>query len=252
METSGKKNGAIIYPSSFPQKNISKSRLNEMEVNGISIVFIEEHSSTKNENRINTFNFTKPVTDRIEVFKQVFCDPKIEIIFFGRGGYGASDLLPFIPWDKFKNIKKKTIIGFSDTTSILINTYHHLNWKTLHAPMPNTSLWGKESNQDIQQLLSFIPKQSTFEYNYHQYYTQIQKRKVSCGVAVYLFSVLYLEHLTYLRVRRILFYLLKIPMKARSHFKVLTQILQSNLIDNISECSLETSETWRRYRQPRA
>ena len=106
METSGKKNGAIIYPSSFPQKNISKSRLNEMEVNGISIVFIEEHSSTKNENRINTFNFTKPVTDRIEVFKQVFCDPKIEIIFFGRGGYGASDYYLLYHGINLKILKK--------------------------------------------------------------------------------------------------------------------------------------------------
>ena len=102
--------------------------------------------------------------------------------------------------------------------------------------MPNTSLWGKESNQDIQQLLSFIlEKQSTFEIQLSPVLHSNTKAQgiMWGGCLSILCSLLGTPYLPQSKENIILF----VEDTNESPARILrswTQILQSNLIDNIS------------------
>jgi muramoyltetrapeptide carboxypeptidase len=65
----------------------------------------------------------------------------LDVIWFGRGGYGATHLLPLLnQWKKSlrgKRLRKKTLIGFSDLTAILEWYRVNFGWETIHGPMPS-------------------------------------------------------------------------------------------------------------------
>lgn len=63
----------------------------------------------------------------------------LDILWSARGGYGATHLLPYLERAKakLKKCKKKTYIGYSDTTALMEWFRVNLGWKTIHAPMPS-------------------------------------------------------------------------------------------------------------------
>ncbi len=81
----------------------------------------------------------------------------VDYILAARGGYGVSDLLPFLDWHSLKKVRPKTIIGFSDITALQNAVYLQLGWQGLHAPMPGSTLWGHHK-EDIDMLLGFLGK----------------------------------------------------------------------------------------------
>lgn len=65
------------------------------------------------------------------------------VVMCARGGYGASDLLPLLPWDRLRKAaaRPKILVGFSDTSALHSALWHKLGWRGIHGPMPATSLW---------------------------------------------------------------------------------------------------------------
>lgn len=74
--------------------------------------------------------------ERADALLKYAADPTIDILWCGRGGYGATNLLPLLKKGSVrKKFKKKIIIGYSDATALLEFARVNWKWKTLHAPM---------------------------------------------------------------------------------------------------------------------
>lgn len=87
-------------------------------------------------------------------------DEKNDILMFARGGYGASDVLPLIPWDLLRRSRRKILVGFSDISAFLLAFHQKLGWPVLHAPMLASSLWGQNDRRDIDTLASILKGES--------------------------------------------------------------------------------------------
>lgn len=69
-----------------------------------------------------------------------------DFVLCARGGYGASDLLPLLPWPELGRVRPKLVVGFSDISAIHSALYSRLGWFGLHGPMPATVLWEEGEN----------------------------------------------------------------------------------------------------------
>lgn len=83
--------------------------------------------------------------ERCLALTQALVEPESQIILCARGGYGASDLLPLLPWDKLASLTPKLVVGFSDISALHSAFYTRLGWPGLHGPMPATALWGTDT-----------------------------------------------------------------------------------------------------------
>ena len=72
--------------------------------------------------------------DRAADLNALFADPEVDAIFCGRGGYGASRLLPLLDYDLIR-ANPKILIGYSDITSLLLAIYSQSGLVTFHGPM---------------------------------------------------------------------------------------------------------------------
>lgn len=77
---------------------------------------------------------------RAAVFMEFANRDDLDAIWFARGGYGATHLLPLLKKASAKKKpKKKTLLGFSDATALLEFTRVNWGWNTIHAPMPSSA-----------------------------------------------------------------------------------------------------------------
>ncbi|MBU6152840.1 MAG: LD-carboxypeptidase [Bdellovibrionales bacterium] len=100
--------------------------------------------------------------------------PDLDVIWCGRGGYGATHLLPFLNhWKrslKGRRLKKKTMIGFSDITALLEWYRVNFKWETIHAPMPSLRTFSVLKRSEWDNLMNLLkaslkkekPKQEPF------------------------------------------------------------------------------------------
>ncbi len=71
---------------------------------------------------------------RLDDIHNCFLDKTIDTIICARGGYGAIRLLDDIDYNLIKE-NKKTFVGFSDITALLIAFYKNSNLKSFHGKM---------------------------------------------------------------------------------------------------------------------
>lgn len=71
---------------------------------------------------------------RLNDIHEAFSDNSIDTVICARGGYGAIRLLDKIDYKLIEN-NKKTFVGFSDITALLILFYKNSNLKNFHAKM---------------------------------------------------------------------------------------------------------------------
>jgi len=98
---------------------------------------VEVHPLTLNE----YYLYPASDADRAQALIEFSERPDLDVIWCGRGGYGATHLLPYLNrWKrslKGRRLKKKTLLGFSDITALLEWYRVNFKWETLHAPMPS-------------------------------------------------------------------------------------------------------------------
>lgn len=76
---------------------------------------------------------------RAAAFLEYAMSKEIDALWFARGGYGATHLLPLLKKATAKKKpKKKILLGYSDATALLEFTRIHWGWNTIHAPMPSS------------------------------------------------------------------------------------------------------------------
>ncbi len=99
----------------------------------------------------NYFNFSDTLINRLTELQAFLDNPEIKCIIAARGGYGVSDLIDKLNFDKF--IKHpKWIIGFSDVTAVH-GKIQSLGYQSIHGVMPKTMLLDTRSDETLKNIL---------------------------------------------------------------------------------------------------
>lgn len=141
----------IIRPSSREIKDLLASRIPELESRGFEVLYDELPSDADWTYSAGTAEL------RAKALVESLREPWSNFVLCARGGYGASDLLPLLPWHELAQLQPKLVIGFSDVSAIHAALYSQLGWLGLHGPMPATALWGDvngSSSDDIDALVN--------------------------------------------------------------------------------------------------
>lgn len=132
----------IVRASSREQQNLLPARLPELEAAGFRAVY-EDISPDPTW----TYSAGSPEV-RTAALAKALLEDESDVVMCARGGYGASDLLPLLPWSRLaEKARPKLVVGFSDVSALHAALYSQLGWQGLHAPMPATVLWGKDGER---------------------------------------------------------------------------------------------------------
>jgi muramoyltetrapeptide carboxypeptidase len=131
-----KKTLRIVFPSGTDPYDLLSARIQLWEEQGFRVLW-EPHGLDPD------FDFLAgSPKERALALWQGLTETKSGLLLAGRGGYGASDLLPLIPWGDLKAYPPKWVVGFSDFSAILSALYAKGGWKTgIHGPMAASNLW---------------------------------------------------------------------------------------------------------------
>lgn len=100
-------------------------------------------------------------------------DPSIDVIWFARGGYGASELLESIINLEIPN--KKLIIGFSDISAIHSALYKNVNIESIHGAMPGSKLFMRDVNDGTKDLIDLVfNSKETFSIKVNKYHRKVE------------------------------------------------------------------------------
>lgn len=73
--------------------------------------------------------------DRAADFASFYADPAIDVIWCARGGSSACRLWPLLDWESLAALPPKIVIGYSDTTSLLIPLNQRVGTVAIHGPL---------------------------------------------------------------------------------------------------------------------
>jgi len=68
-------------------------------------------------------------------FCSAYADPAVDVLWCARGGSSAIRLLPLLDWEALAALPPKMVIGYSDTTSLLIPLTRLVGTVALHGPL---------------------------------------------------------------------------------------------------------------------
>lgn len=140
----------IVSPSSRGPDHLLPQRIQELEHRGFRVLYDDLAADAR-------WPFTvASVRERAEALTQAMEEKDSQILLCARGGYGASDLLPHLPWKRLEKAKEKWLIGFSDVSALHAAVHTRLGWPCVHGPMPKTELWARGGGADVAQLLSLL------------------------------------------------------------------------------------------------
>lgn len=169
----------VIFPSSSCDRSLLQNSIKLIEKLAPPIIYRipKPHSSLP--------FLSSSIQNRVSELNTALLDDNNTVIWCARGGYGASDLLPFIPWEKLKKKRPKLLIGFSDVSAIQSALFTKLGWPSLHAPMPGSLLWGKNGKKDLNNVLNIINKS---KFSVKISVRPFHKKGPRCGPEVWLFG----------------------------------------------------------------
>ena len=78
------------------------------------------------------------IRDRVNDLHALFADAQVKAILCARGGYGATEILPYIDYDLVRR-NPKIFVGYSETTVLHAAMSQRSGLMTFHGPMPVAS-----------------------------------------------------------------------------------------------------------------
>ena len=93
--------------------------------------------------------------ERSAAFLEVANDPKVDAVWFARGGYGACRLDPALFAKLNDHARAKTYLGYSDNGTLLARLYKEGIGRPVHGPIP-TDLTREGGEDAIARALSFL------------------------------------------------------------------------------------------------
>lgn len=118
--------------------------------------FLEELGFKVNLLKADNYRFFAGTeSERLEILKQAIYSDS-DIIWALYGGYGTAHLLKNLPQSKPE--KQKTVIGFSDITSLNLFTYQNWNWRPIHGPFASQLSNFDYRKKDFETLFDILQK----------------------------------------------------------------------------------------------
>lgn len=87
--------------------------------------------------------------DRAADFQAAWCDPEVRAVFVGRGGSGAARIVDRLDWARMRGAGSKTLVGFSDVTTLHQAVATTLGLVTLFGPMPATVAFAGDEPDEV-------------------------------------------------------------------------------------------------------
>lgn len=149
-------------PPTFEDNKLIKLFLNKYS---LRFNYFNEDCVSLIEHNDNFFS-SIDVNKRFDNLISSATNPKSKILWCTKGGYGSADLLPLLANYPKHKIPKKTLIGFSDITSIATFMQKSWGWDIICAPMLNQIVKEKVSETSTQKILDLIlSKNQILEYD---------------------------------------------------------------------------------------
>src|SRR5262249_43475388 len=102
-------------------------------ITGLAELKRQSFQIVANQNSKADSYFARPAMDRMNGFLSIIHSDQIDKLVALRGGYGSNYLLEF---ELEKNLDRlKSVIGFSDLTTLQIYLWQKCNWVTFYEPM---------------------------------------------------------------------------------------------------------------------
>lgn len=125
---------------------------------------------------------------RIDDFQEMIEDPKIDVIWCARGGYGTVQLIDNVDFSPLFS-RFKPIVGYSDIT-VLHSHLHCLGLPSVHATMPiNFGSNTKEAINSLERVFDCLPNTYQWQMPYSYANQQIEGVLVGGNLSV-LYSIL--------------------------------------------------------------
>ncbi len=140
----------IIKASSPDREGFLASRINELESAGFKVLFDEILPDP-----VWTY-CAGSVADRAKALTRALLEDESDAVMWARGGYGASELLPLMPWSEIRRGPSKIVVGFSDVCAFQSALYTMTGRPSIHGPMPATTTWKKNGSDDVTQLIALL------------------------------------------------------------------------------------------------
>lgn len=130
------KNGAtigVIAPASAAKRKTTEAGLQYLRERGFKI------KTAPNLNR-GKFFLAGPDSVRLRYLEQFLGDPEIDGIICVRGGYGLIRIVDKVNYTRFKSVKPKVLVGYSDITALQLAIAAKLGWVTYSGPMVSSEM----------------------------------------------------------------------------------------------------------------
>ncbi|MER5557845.1 LD-carboxypeptidase [Streptomyces sp. CB01201] len=96
---------------------------------------------------------------RARDFQDAWCDPGVDAVMCGRGGYGVQRMVDLLDWEALRAAGPKVLIGYSDVTALHEAFAVRLGLSTLHGPMASTVAFiGNATTQESLRTTLFEPE----------------------------------------------------------------------------------------------
>ncbi len=118
----------IVNPSSPVEPDLLAAGLAVLQARGFQAV-VAPHVSDREGHRAGTD------ADRVADFFSLYADSTIDVVWCARGGSSACRLWPLLDWDALASLSPKMVVGYSDTTSLLIPLTQRVGTIALHGPL---------------------------------------------------------------------------------------------------------------------
>ena len=118
----------IVNPSSPVEADLLDAGIAVLESRGFSVV-AAPHVRDRDGHHAGS------PSARASDFTAFYADPQIDALWCARGGSSACRLWPLLDWDKLAAMPPKIVVGYSDTTSLLIPLNQRIGTVALHGPL---------------------------------------------------------------------------------------------------------------------
>ena len=118
----------IINPSSLVEEDLLLSGITVLEAQGFRVI-VAPYARDRDGHRAGSD------ANRAADFANFYTDPTIDLLWCARGGSSALRLWPLLDWNALALLPPKMVIGYSDTTSLLIPLTQRLQTVALHGPL---------------------------------------------------------------------------------------------------------------------
>ncbi len=118
----------IVNPSSPVEADLLDAGIAALQSRGLRVT-VAPHVRDRDGHHAGT-----PAA-RAADFTRFYADPEIDVIWCARGGSSACRLWPLLDWDMLANLPPKIVVGYSDTTSLLIPLKQRVGTVALHGPL---------------------------------------------------------------------------------------------------------------------